>query len=49
MRALVVDDDDLIRSNVAEVLSSEGWEVTEAASAERAGAAQQQPVVARVL
>ena len=36
MRALVVDDDDLVRSNVAEVLSSEGWEVTEAASAERA-------------
>jgi DNA-binding NtrC family response regulator len=36
MRALVVDDDDLIRSNIAEVLSSEGWEVTEAASAERA-------------
>jgi DNA-binding NtrC family response regulator len=36
MKALVVDDDDLIRSNVAEVLNSEGWEVTEAASAERA-------------
>lgn len=36
MRALVVDDDDLIRSNVAEVLSNEGWEVTEAGSAERA-------------
>src|SRR5262245_35138626 len=36
MKALVVDDDDLIRSNVAEVLSNEGWEVTEAESAERA-------------
>ena len=36
MKALVVDDDDLIRSNVAEVLSSEGWEVTEAESAEQA-------------
>jgi len=36
MRALVVDDDDLVRSNVAEVLSNEGWEVTEAGSAERA-------------
>jgi DNA-binding NtrC family response regulator len=36
LKALVVDDDDLIRSNVAEVLSNEGWDVTEAASAERA-------------
>ena len=36
MKALVVDDDDLIRSNVAEVLSNEGWEVSEAASAEQA-------------
>jgi DNA-binding NtrC family response regulator len=36
MKALVVDDDDLIRSNVAEVLISEDWEVTEAASAEHA-------------
>src|SRR5215831_9613108 len=36
LRALVVDDDDLIRSNVAEVLSNEGWDVTEAESAERA-------------
>ena len=35
MKALVVDDDDLIRSNVAEVLSNDGWEVTEAASVER--------------
>src|SRR6184192_1553485 len=36
MKALVVDDDDLIRSNVAEVLSNDGWEVTEAESAQRA-------------
>ena len=36
MKALVVDDDDVIRSNVAEVLSNDGWEVTEAESAERA-------------
>src|SRR5712671_2441815 len=36
MKALVVDDDDLIRSNVAEVLSNDGWEVTEAESAARA-------------
>src|SRR6059058_3238664 len=36
MKALVVDDDDIIRSNVAEVLSNDGWEVTEAESAERA-------------
>ena len=36
LKALVVDDDDLIRSNVAEVLSNEGWDVTEAESAESA-------------
>src|SRR6266700_1993670 len=36
MKALVVDDDDLIRSNVAEVLSNDGWEVHEAGSAEQA-------------
>src|ERR1043165_138227 len=36
LKALVVDDDDLIRSNVAEVLTNEGWDVTEAESAERA-------------
>src|SRR5258708_20249256 len=35
MKALVVDDDDLIRSNVAEVRRNEGWEVTEAESAPR--------------
>lgn len=36
MKALVVDDDVLIRSNVAEVLSEDGWEVCEADSAEQA-------------
>jgi DNA-binding NtrC family response regulator len=36
MKALVVDDDDLIRSNVVEVLSNDGWEVHEAGSAEQA-------------
>ena len=36
MKALVVDDDELIRGNVAEALSSEGWTVTEAASADGA-------------
>src|SRR5438874_785711 len=36
MRALVVDDDDVIRDNVAEVLSIEGWEVNEASSTEQA-------------
>ena len=36
MKALVVDDDELIRSNVAEVLSNDGWEVHEAGSAEQA-------------
>jgi DNA-binding NtrC family response regulator len=36
MKALVIDDDDLVRDNVAEVLRSDGWEVSEADSAERA-------------
>ena len=36
MKALVVDDDDVVRANVAEVLSNEGWEVNEANSAEQA-------------
>ncbi len=36
MKALVVDDDVLIRSNVAEVLRNDGWEVCEAESAEEA-------------
>jgi len=36
MKALVVDDDALIRSNVAEALSDDGWEVCEAESAEQA-------------
>src|SRR5213080_5148885 len=36
MKALVVDDDPLIRSNVAEVLRNDGWEVCEAESAEQA-------------
>ena len=36
MKALVVDDDGLIRSNVAEVLSGDGWKVAEADSAEQA-------------
>ena len=36
MKALVVDDDDLIRNNVAEALSTEGWVVSEASSAEDA-------------
>jgi len=36
MKALVVDDDHLVRSNVAEVLSNDGWEVSEAASAAEA-------------
>ena len=36
MKALVVDDDDVIRSNVAEALISDGWEVCEASSAEQA-------------
>ena len=36
MKALVVDDDDVVRANVAEVLSNEGWDVNEASSAEQA-------------
>jgi len=36
MNALVVDDDDLIRSNVAEALTTDGWMVAEASSAEEA-------------
>ena len=36
MKALVVDDNELLRSNVAEVLRADGWEVCEAESAERA-------------
>src|SRR3954471_9591407 len=36
MKALVVDDDEVIRGNVAEVLTNDGWAVTEAASAEKA-------------
>jgi DNA-binding NtrC family response regulator len=36
MKALVVDDNSLIRSNVAEVLREDGWEVSEAESAEEA-------------
>lgn len=36
MKALVVDDDDVIRRNVAEVLTNDGWEVCEASSAEQA-------------
>src|SRR5205807_3478613 len=36
MKALVVDDNHLIRSNVAEVLRDDGWEVSEADSAEQA-------------
>ncbi|HJQ31842.1 MAG TPA: sigma-54 dependent transcriptional regulator [Pyrinomonadaceae bacterium] len=36
MRALVIDDNELVRSNVAEVLRGEGWDVREAESAERA-------------
>src|SRR5919206_4756982 len=36
MKALVIDDNELVRSNVAEVLRAEGWDVREAESAERA-------------
>jgi DNA-binding NtrC family response regulator len=36
MKALVVDDNDVIRTNVAEVLRDEGWDVSEAVSAEQA-------------
>jgi DNA-binding NtrC family response regulator len=36
MKALVIDDNELVRDNVAEVLRGEGWDVREADSAERA-------------
>jgi DNA-binding NtrC family response regulator len=36
MKALVVDDSELMRSNVAEALRSDGWDVHEAESAEMA-------------
>ena len=36
MKALVIDDNELVRDNVAEVLRAEGWEVSEADSADRA-------------
>ena len=36
MKALVADDDTLIRENVAETLRAEGWTVSEAETAERA-------------
>jgi two-component system, NtrC family, response regulator AtoC len=36
MKALVVDDDALIRSNVVDVLCDDGWEVHEAETAEQA-------------
>jgi two-component system response regulator HydG len=36
MKALVIDDNELVRSNVAEVLRVEGWDVHEAESADRA-------------
>ncbi|HZH92073.1 MAG TPA: sigma-54 dependent transcriptional regulator [Pyrinomonadaceae bacterium] len=36
MKALVIDDEDLIRDNVAEVLRQEGWAVSESESAEQA-------------
>ena len=36
MKALVIDDNELVRDNVAEVLRGEGWEVCEADSAGRA-------------
>jgi DNA-binding NtrC family response regulator len=36
MKALVIDDNELVRSNVAEVLRGEEWEVCEADSAARA-------------
>ena len=36
MRALVIDDNELVRSNVAEVLRGDEWEVREAESAARA-------------
>ncbi|MDQ3806135.1 MAG: sigma-54 dependent transcriptional regulator [Acidobacteriota bacterium] len=36
MKALVVDDNELVRGNVAELLRGDGWEVCEAESAARA-------------
>ncbi|HYG10308.1 MAG TPA: response regulator, partial [Pyrinomonadaceae bacterium] len=36
MKALVIDDETVIRDNVAEVLREDGWAVSEAASAEHA-------------
>ena len=36
MKALVVDDNDVIRGNVSEVLREDGWDVFEADSAEQA-------------
>ncbi|HEX8502317.1 MAG TPA: sigma-54 dependent transcriptional regulator [Pyrinomonadaceae bacterium] len=36
MKALVIDDNELVRDNVAEVLRGEGWDVSEADSAARA-------------
>ncbi|HEV3468014.1 MAG TPA: sigma-54 dependent transcriptional regulator [Pyrinomonadaceae bacterium] len=36
MKALVVDDNELVRGNVAELLRGDGWEVSEAESADRA-------------
>jgi two-component system response regulator HydG len=36
MKALVVDDNELVRGNVAELLRADGWDVSEAESAERA-------------
>ena len=36
MKALVIDDEHVIRDNVAEVLREDGWAVSEAESAERA-------------
>ena len=36
MKALVVDDNELVRGNVAELLRGDGWEVSEAESAARA-------------
>jgi DNA-binding NtrC family response regulator len=36
MKALVIDDEDVIRANVADVLREDGWTVSEAESAEHA-------------
>ena len=36
MQALVIDDEPQMRKFVSEILRDEGWEVTEAASAEQA-------------